>query len=186
MIRKNNRKVIIYLLALVVAMFGFGFALVPIYDAMCKTLGINGKTGGPSVNTAAVDESRTVTVLFIANNNANLPWKFYPMIKKIILHPGQNARISYFAENETNHVMTVQAIPSVSPGIAAKYLKKTECFCFNRQTLKSKQSMEMPLLFHLDPNLPKNMNTVILSYTLFDVTNIKTNVAESKKGKIQS
>lgn len=168
---------------IVIAMFAFGFALVPIYNVMCKTLGLNGKTGGATTNNSLIDNSRVITVQFIANNNAGLPWKFYPMIKTIEIHPGQNTKIAYFAENDSNKTMTVQAIPSVTPGLAAKHLKKTECFCFEQQTLNSKQSLEMPLLFHIDTNLPKNIQVVTLSYTLFDVTNLKTK-KNKKTGRI--
>jgi cytochrome c oxidase assembly protein subunit 11 len=185
MLRKKNRKILIILSCVVVGMFFFGYALVPLYDVMCKSLGINGKTGGQSANASFIDESRWITVQFVATNNANLPWKFYPLTRNIKIHPGQNTKVAYFAENDSNNLMSVQAVPSVAPGLAAKYLKKTECFCFRRQTLKSKQSIEMPLLFHLDTNLPKDINTVTLSYTLFDVTNLKTRTPESKAGRIQ-
>ncbi len=122
---------------------------------------------------AAIDKTRTVMVLFLATNNANLPWKFHPYRASIQVHPGENTRVAYYAKNQSNSVMTVQAIPNVAPGIAAKYLKKTECFCFTQQTLKSGESMDMPLLFHIDRDLPKNVNTVVLAYTLFDVSHKK-------------
>lgn len=189
-IQRRNRKTIILLLLFVVLMFIFGYAMVPLYNVLCKTLGLNGKTAGvATVQANTIDVNRTVTVQFLANNNANLPWKFYPILTSIKLHPGQNAKIAYFAENESNKTMVVQAIPSVTPGFAAKHLKKTECFCFNQQSLKSKQSMEMPLLFHLDNDLPKNINTVTLSYTLFDITNTakgNNNIKNKIPGKLNS
>lgn len=162
------------LLAVVIGMFGFAFALVPIYNSLCKALGINGKTNKVAIaydaEHASVDKTRTITVEFIAQNNNGVPWAFYTKTKKLKVHPGDIARLSFYAENKTDHQMTVQAIPSVSPGLAAKYLKKTECFCFEQQTLGPHQAMDMPLLFHLDPALPKEIKTVTLSYTLFDVT----------------
>lgn len=91
------------------------------------------------------------------------------------MHPGEIVKLAFYAENKTDYTMTVQAIPSVTPGIAAKYLKKTECFCFTQQTLNGHEAMNMPLLFHLDTDLPKNVNTVTLSYTLFDVTGRSSN-----------
>lgn len=167
----NIHKTLYGSILIVVAMFGFSFALVPIYNVLCKTLGINGKTtNNIAVNALWVDKSRRITVTFIATNNANLPWTFYPKIKKIILHPGENAKIAYFAKNNSKKLLTVQAIPSVSPAQAAKHLKKTQCFCFNRQTLKPQQSMDMPLIFYLDNALPKNIHDITLSYTLFSST----------------
>jgi cytochrome c oxidase assembly protein subunit 11 len=184
---EKTRRLVIILVVWAVAMFGFGFALVPLYDVMCNKLGFNGKTGGKE-NLAAlntVDVNRTITVQFVATNNANLPWKFHPVQTTIEVHPGENTRTAFFAENDSDKDMTIQAVPSVTPGLAAKYLKKTECFCFTQQTLKSHESMNMPLLFHIDRDLPAHVNTVTLSYTLFDVTGMKAKVAEEKVGKIR-
>lgn len=154
-------------------MFAFGFALVPIYNSLCKTLGINGKTNTTSIEYKVgtrVDKEREVLVEFVATNNSSLPWLFYPKTKKIRVHPGEIAQLSFYAENKSGHSMTVQAIPSVTPGIAAKYLKKTECFCFTYQRLNENEAMDMPLLFHLDPELPADIHTITLAYTLFDIT----------------
>lgn len=178
-IEKRHKKLALTLLMLAIAMFGFGFALVPIYNSLCKTLGINGKiTNEPAVYDSEqlhVDKSRWVTVEFLATINGAAPWRFYPKVNKIRIHPGQVQKLLFYAENQTDHRMTVQAIPSVTPGLAAKYIKKTECFCFTQQSLNGHEGMDMPLLFHLDPDLPKEINTITLSYTLFDVTNrVKT------------
>ncbi len=156
-------------------MFAFGFALVPIYNRLCQTLGINGKTNSEAIAYEAsdknIDRNREITVEFVATNNGSIQWSFYPKTKKIKVHPGEIAKLSFYAENKSNFRMTVQAIPSVTPGIAAKYLKKTECFCFTQQTLNGHEAMDMPLLFHLDTDLPEKVKTITLSYTLFDVTN---------------
>lgn len=168
--RRSNKKLVFWLFCLVIGMFLFGYALVPLYNILCNVLNINGKTNSSSIkNTTLIDKSRSITVQFLATNNANLPWTFYPKTKKIKIHPGENVKLAYFAKNNSNHTMTVQAIPSVTPGLAATHLKKTECFCFNQQTLKAHQSMDMPLIFHLDNKLPKNIHEVTLSYTLFEV-----------------
>jgi cytochrome c oxidase assembly protein subunit 11 len=171
---KKHKKLLFLLTLLVLGMFAFGFALVPIYNSLCKTLGINGKTNPEAiaydVSKAKIALNREVLVQFIATNNSGVPWAFYPEIKQIKVHPGEIVKLAFYAENKTNHRMAVQAIPSVTPGIAAKYLKKTECFCFTQQTLNGHEAMNMPLLFHLDTDLPENVNTVTLSYTLFDVT----------------
>ena len=171
---KKQRKLLVLLGCIVLGMFAFGFALVPIYNSLCKTLGINGKTNSEAiaydVSKATIAKDREVLVQFVATNNSGVPWAFYPKVKQIKVHPGEIAKLAFYAENKTNHRMVVQAVPSVTPGLAAKYLKKTECFCFTQQTLDGHEAMNMPLLFHLDPELPSNVNTITLSYTLFDVT----------------
>lgn len=163
------------LFVIAVSMFGFGFALVPIYNSLCKTLGINGKVVQSNQkyteNDRLVDKKRKITVQFVATNNGGVPWLFYPKIHQVVVHPGEIAKLAFYAENKTAQRMVVQAIPSVTPGIAAKYIKKTECFCFTRQVLNGHEAMDMPLLFHLDVDLPKSVQTITLAYTLFDVTN---------------
>jgi len=171
---KKQRKLLFILSFIVLGMFAFGFALVPIYNSLCKTLGINGKTNTEAVaydaSKVTIAKNREVLVQFVATNNSGVPWAFYPKVKQIKVHPGEIVKLAFYAENKTDHRMVVQAVPSVTPGLAAKYLKKTECFCFTQQTLNGHEAMNMPLLFHLDPELPKKVNTVTLSYTLFDVT----------------
>lgn len=169
----SNRNLLLKLILLAVAMFGFGFALIPIYNSLCKNFGINGKVQlerQVQSTPAAVDTNRILRVEFVATNNSSVPWAFYPKIHSVELHPGEMYKLSFYAENKTNHKMIVQAIPSITPGVAAKYLKKTECFCFAQQTLNGHEAMYMPLLFHVDKDIPKNVNTITLSYTLFDIT----------------
>lgn len=169
--RVSNRKLAFILSCAVIGMFGFGYALVPIYNVMCKTFGINGKPTNEVVALDnSIDYSRTVTVQFLATRNNYLPWKFIPLVKSVKIHPGENKKVAFFAQNETQGDMIVQAIPSITPGVAAKHLKKTECFCFTKQMMKGKQGMQWPLLFHLDRELPTRIKTVTLSYTLFDIT----------------
>lgn len=172
--KKSNVKLVSILSALVLGMFAFGFALVPIYNTLCKSLGVNGKVSLKKAEAVAGNydpSSRIVTVEFVATNNSGVPWNFYPKTQKIKVHLGEIAKLYFYAENKTSNTMTVQAIPSVTPGIAAKYIKKTECFCFTQQTLGGHEAMNMPLLLHIDKDLPKNINTITLAYTLFDVTN---------------
>lgn len=174
MTEKSHVKLVVTLAVVVLAMFAFGFALVPIYNSLCKALGINGKTNPEAiaydVTKAKIAKDREILVQFVATNNSAVPWAFYPEVQTLKIHPGEIAKLSFYAENQTNHRMTVQAIPSVTPGLAAKYLKKTECFCFTQQTLNGHEAMNMPLLFHLDTDLPENVRTLTLSYTLFDVS----------------
>lgn len=171
---QKHTKLVVLLTLAAFAMFGFGFALVPIYNRMCQALGINGKPSMLAENydekRAGVDTSRSILVQFIATQNPSLPWLFYPEVKQIRVNPGKVSRLSFYAENQSDHGMTVQAIPSVTPGLAAKYIKKTECFCFSKQTLKPHEVMHMPVLFHVDVGIPASVRTLTLSYTLFDVT----------------
>lgn len=184
--QRKNRRLACLLALVAIAMIGFGFALVPIYNVMCKAFGINGKTNEAPIAYNAedpVDKSRWVTIEFVTSRNNQMPWDFYPLVKKIRVHPGDINRVAFYAKNNTEHEMTVQTIPSVTPGYAAKHLKKTECFCFTQQTLKAGESMDMPVLFHIDRDLPKEVNELTLSYTMFDITNKKFK-AKASPGKI--
>jgi cytochrome c oxidase assembly protein subunit 11 len=165
-----NRRVVKRLLVAVVAMFGFGFALVPLYDVFCDITGINGKTGRLEREQAlgqTVDEERMVTVEFLASVNGELPWDFKPTTRRIKVHPGVVTEVTYTARNRTAAAVVGQAVPSVAPGLAAKYFNKTECFCFTLQTLGPEEEKEMPLRFVVDPNLPEEIGTLSLSYTFF-------------------
>ena len=171
---RRHTKTLLILTILVLLMFGFCFALVPIYNSLCKTLGINGKIDTTVVAKKSlsknIQQDRLVEVQFVATNNSAVMWDFYPLTKKVLIHPGEMVKLAFYAENKTNHPMVVQAIPSVTPGEAAKYIKKTECFCFTQQKLNGHEAMKMPLLFHLDKHLPAKVKTITLAYTLFDVT----------------
>jgi len=168
----RNRRLAIVLAVIAIAMFGFGYLLVPMYNVFCNAFGINGKTKNVAAAMAKqMDKSRTVEVQFLANVNKNLPWTFYPMTHSVEVHPGENKRVSFYVKNKTDHDMTIRAVPSVSPGDAARHFKKTECFCFSYQTLPAQTGRVMPLLFHLDLRLPTYIKTVTLGYTLFDETN---------------
>jgi cytochrome c oxidase assembly protein subunit 11 len=164
---------VIKLAAVAVAMFAFVFVvMVPLYDVLCDALGINGKTSGEAYTAvqAQVDESRTVTVQFVATNNEGMPWEFGPDTTAMKVHPGAVNDTVFYARNPLPKPMVAQAIPSVSPSRAAEYFHKTECFCFNQQPLDGESSAEMPLQFIIDQDLPRDIRTITLSYTIFDVT----------------
>jgi cytochrome c oxidase assembly protein subunit 11 len=181
-VRMTNHTLALILTGAAIGMFGFGYALVPIYNVMCKSFGINGKPNNVAeAMDNTIDYSRTITVQFLATRNNYLPWKFKPLVTTIKVHPGENKRVAFFAQNETDSDMIVQAIPSVTPGLAAKHLKKTECFCFTKQMMRGKQGMNWPLLFHLDRDIPKNIRTVTLSYTLFDITKTAKNFTQNRQ-----
>lgn len=167
---------------LTLGMFGFGFALVPLYDVFCEITGLNGKTGGPyEAVPVAVDTSRTVKVQFLATNNENMPWEFKPMQTEVVVHPGQQTKISFLARNNTGRDMIGQAVPSLVPIKAVDYFHKIECFCFNHQPLKAGESAELALLFTVDQDVPKLVNTITLSYTLFDVTELLGTAATDRE-----
>lgn len=166
---KNNKKIVNKLLLVTVVMFGFGFALVPLYDVFCSVTGLNGKTGGKveSAKTQIIDKSRLVTVQFVANLNENMPWEFSPVIHEIQVHPGESTKIEYRARNNTGSEIIGQAVPSIAPGIAADYFKKTECFCFTEQKLAAYEEKLMPVIFTVDSSLPEDVKELTLSYTFF-------------------
>ena len=166
---EGNKKVVKNLLFVVVGMFGFGFALVPLYDVFCDITGLNGKTGDQysSQEQVQVDTSREIKVEFLANVNAEMPWEFKPLTYSVKVHPGEASRIEYVARNKTDRDIIGQAVPSVSPGIAAAHFQKTECFCFTEQVLKAGEEKIMPVVFMIDPSIDEDVHEVTLSYTFF-------------------
>ena len=165
----GNKKVVKNLLFVVVGMFGFGFALVPLYDVFCDITGLNGKTGDQYASQVQVqvDTSREIKVEFLANVNAEMPWEFKPLTYSVKVHPGEASRIEYVARNKTDRDIIGQAVPSVSPGIAAAHFQKTECFCFTEQVLKAGEEKIMPVVFMIDPSIDEDVHEVTLSYTFF-------------------
>ena len=171
---------VIKLVTVAVAMFAFVFVvMVPLYDVLCDALGINGKTSGERYTSvsAEVDESRSITVQFVATNNEGMPWEFGPSVTAMKVHPGAVNDTVFHARNPLPDAMVAQAIPSVSPARAAEYFHKTECFCFNQQPLEGESAAEMPLQFIVDQDLPRDIRTITLSYTIFDVTEMAGSVA---------
>lgn len=171
--RRANRKLTTKLLGAVILMFGFGFALVPLYDVMCDALGINGKTNEESVmqpQGMKPDTSRVIRVEFMAHLNQGIPWSFAPKQRYMDVHPGQVIQTAYVAVNQSATAIVGQAVPSVSPGQGATFFNKIECFCFNQQPLASQEQTEMPLIFYIEPDIPDSIHTLTLSYTLYDIT----------------
>ncbi len=175
----DNRQMVFKLLVVVALMFGFGYALVPMYRAICAALGINvlslseqklanSSWSGrkPSSNTQ-VDETRTITVEFDAN--ARGPWDFKPAQRSLEVHPGEMATVMYEFKNIQNRTMAAQAIPSYAPQQASPHFNKLECFCFNEYMLQAGESKQWPVVFIIDPKLPKDVTTITLSYTFFEV-----------------
>ena len=156
----------------VVGMFVFAIWIMPsLYDAFCEVTGLNGKTGGRYEATdSGIDTSRTIKVQFVSTNNEGMPWEFKPAVRTVTVRPGEQKRTDYLARNPTDKTMVGQAIPSLVPFKATNYFHKTECFCFEQQPLEAGASAELPMFFIVDRDIPKHINTITLSYTLFDVT----------------
>ena len=170
--KPNNSRILKKLVLVVFAMFGFGFALVPLYDVFCDITGLNGKTNDVAVTYAdnGIDSSRTVKVQFITRTAQGIPWKFEPVINEISVHPGEMKFVNFYAKNNAQREIIGQAVPSVSPGLAAGYFQKIECFCFTQQPLMPGEEVEMGLQFYVDLELPSEITTLTLSYTLYDIT----------------
>lgn len=164
---KTNNRYLLIILSMI-CMFSLGFTLVPLYNAANKTLDLKKLDAQHAAQTIAFNKTRIITVNFLATTNANLPWDFYPQTKTVAIHPGENITVNYIAKNDSLNTMTVQATPNVTPNSATQYLKKIEGFGSNPQTLKAGERREMPMSFRLDPDLPKNINTVTLAYTMLE------------------
>jgi len=166
----DNRRTFVKLTVVAFAMFGFGFALVPFYKKLCEETGLNNilqKSELPA-NTQ-VDNSRTLTLEFDGNLRNELPWKFRPTQTSVKVHPGQLVQITYEVRNESAESVKGQAIPSYGPQLAGNYFRKLDCFCFSTQELKPGEVRQMPVVFVIHPDLPKDVNTITLSYTFFRV-----------------
>ena len=180
-IRAENLRMVGKLVVITVGMFAFGYALIPIYQHICEATGINilslterqvpgGGAAGKAVKVPAnsqVDRSRTITVEFDAN--ARGPWDFKPAQRYVQAHPGELVTVMYEFQNMQNRTMAAQAIPSYAPHQAAAHFNKLECFCFNQYTLAPGEKKQWPVTFVIDPKLSKDVNTITLSYTFFEV-----------------
>lgn len=175
----DNRRMVFKLLVIAAAMFGFGYALVPLYKSICNALGINVLSLSErltstslqgtrnSARSTQVDYSRSITVEFDANSRG--PWEFKPAVRSLQVHPGEMTTVMYEFRNVQNRTMAAQAIPSYAPMQAASHFNKIECFCFNEYTLQPGESKQWPVVFYLDAKLPKDVTTITLSYTFFEV-----------------
>ena len=149
-------------------MFGFGFAMVPFYKAICDATGISNLLQPDAPLNTQVDASRWVTVEFDANTRG-LPWAFTPLQRSVRVHPGELVHVVYEVSNQSDKAVVGQAIPSYGPAVASAYFRKLECFCFTKQEFAARETRRMPVVFVVDPKLPKEVGTVTLSYTFFDL-----------------
>lgn len=186
---RSHRRLVIKLLAVVALAFSFGFALVPLYDVFCVVTGLNGKTavsrsgvlglGGigstnsPTSPPSRIDMSRIVTVEFTGTVMPGLPWEMVPLTPSLDLHPGELHQAMFRVHNRSDKPIVGQAIPSVSPGLAAQHFAKLDCFCFAQQTLAPGETREMPLTFIVQPEIDKDIRTITLAYAFFKVDEAK-------------
>ncbi len=194
-LRRDNRQLLAKLAVIVALMFGFGYALVPLYKAICEALGINVLSlaerqvaladKGIANGNGQVDYSREITVEF--DTNARGPWDFKPAVRHMTVHPGELSQVMYEFRNKQDRTMAAQAIPSYAPMQASAHFNKLECFCFNEYTLKPGESKQWPVVFVIDPKLPRDVKTITLSYTFFEVAGkggFKVGQAPQKAGAL--
>ena len=177
--QRNHRKLLIKLLALVAVAFAFGFALVPLYDVFCLATGLNGKTAGaPPLAAAAthsrIDSTRIITVEFAATVMPGLPWQIEPLTTHLDVHPGELQQARFRVHNLSPQAIVGQAIPSVSPGLAARHFEKIDCFCFAQQPLAPGETKDLPLTFIVKPEIDPDIRTITLAYAFFNVDGAKT------------
>lgn len=165
----KNKRLGMLLAIIAIAMLGFSYALVPIYNIICGKFAITGKLGEPAsgLNTGPIDKTRWVNMEFISTDYTGGPLEFHTLTPEIKLHPGENQTVDFLFTNKSNHNIVMRTMPSITPGIAAKYFKRIECFCFHLQPLKSKESVKMSLFFYIDTHLPRNITNVTVSYALY-------------------
>ena len=169
--RSLNARMLGKLVVVAIMMFGFGYALIPLYKKICEITGINvlssqdGLSAG--IGNTQVDKTRVITVEFDANSHG--PWRFRPTVSSMKVHPGEMTQVVYEVVNTQARAVDAQAIPSYAPQQAAAYFKKVECFCFKQQTLQPNEAKQMPVVFFIDPKLPRDVTTITLSYTFFEV-----------------
>lgn len=171
---QENKSLVVRLLVLAVAMFGFGFVLVPIYDAFCEVTGLGGKTNRVASNEteSQVDVSREITLEFVTTVNGYAPWEFAAESDKMTINPGGMYEAWFVARNLSDSMRVAQAVPSVAPQQAAKYFKKLDCFCFSAQKFSAGEERKLAVRFIVDANLPDYLDTITLSYTFFDATRL--------------
>lgn len=175
-VEKRKRRTLLLLAGLAVSMFGFGFAMVPLYGLLCKVTGVQSVEQRTAIGTGTrmadtrVVQDRWVTVKFDTTIHPDLPWRLEPMKRKLRVQPGKSYFVKFIAENRSGQEITGQAIPSIAPWQATGFFAKLECFCFNRQTLAGGEITEMPLRFSVSPDLPADINSLTLSYNVLRVS----------------
>jgi cytochrome c oxidase assembly protein subunit 11 len=170
--KRANRSLIVGLLTMTAGSFAFGWALIPLYDVFCRVAGVGNaeaKSGRSSAQ-EAVDPNREITIEFLADPASVGSFEFRPRVASMRVHPGKLYDTEFYAKNLTREASVAQAVPSISPGVAAKYFHKTECFCFSPQHFGIGEGRDMPVRFIVDPQLPPTVDKLTLAYTFYDTT----------------
>ena len=182
-----NRKLLFKLIVIALVMLGFGYALVPVYRQMCEVLGINnlsqqeGNFVQYDKTNTQVDKTRSITVELDGNSQG--PWRFRPTTRSVQVHPGELTTVTYEVVNTQARTVQAQAIPSYAPQSATPHFKKVECFCFQQQTMKANEARQMPVVFYIDPKLPREVKTITLSYTFFEIAGTQAAAPSAAKVK---
>lgn len=194
----SHNRLIKRLLLLVAAAFAFAFALVPLYNVLCEATGFNGKSSGQRMirdgfgvgglkttgaPTAKVDLGRSIRVEFTGTVMPGLPWDMRPLTTSLDVHPGELQQVSYLVRNTSNRAITGQAVPSISPGLAAQHFEKIECFCFSQQTLGPGEAMELPLAFIVNSEVDRDISQITLSYAFFSVEGQRQTLTSTGEAK---
>jgi len=167
-LRAENRKLLLRLAVVALGMFGFGYAMVPFYYAICRAWEVNSLDQRDAVTNTQIDRTRTVTIE-LDSNTSRIAWRFRPLVNHVAVHPGELTTVEYEVSNTLPTTVTGQAVASYGPQLAGEYFKKIECFCFTQQTLAPGETRRMPVTFVIDPRLPKDVKNIALSYTFFEV-----------------
>ena len=165
----ENRQTLKKLVFIAILMFGFGYALVPLYKKICEVTGVYSLTKPDEVVNTQVDESRSIVLEFDANSRNETGWEIIPLENRKTVHPGELVQVTFKLTNPTATTFEAQAIPSYGPKEAGQYVKKLECFCFTQQKIKANETRDFPVVLVIDPELPKDVTTVTLSYTMFEI-----------------
>ncbi|MGH8247606.1 MAG: cytochrome c oxidase assembly protein [Gammaproteobacteria bacterium] len=178
--RTRNLVLLRKLSVVAVMMFGFAFALVPLYEKICEVTGINQLVKKDELTSTQIDTSRLVTIEFDANSRGEVGWQLAPLERKRKVHPGELVHVVYELKNPTGTSVAGQAIPSYGPQYAGQYVKKLDCFCFSKQEIRAGETRRLPVVFVIDPALPREVHTVTLSYTMFEIGGTQRQASEAQ------
>lgn len=175
--RRGNLRLALRLGLVALAFGAFGFAMVPLYDVICRLTGLNGKTSAVAAvvdSNTQVDFSRSVKVEFLSHTMPGVALTFQPEVFTLRVHPGEISRVNYTVTNNSDKVYVGQAVPSVTPAVASRYFEKLECFCFRQQTFQPRETRVMPVVYVVNPKLDPDLGTITLSYTFFEAPKAKS------------
>ena len=181
-VANRNRETLRKLAIIALLMFGFGYALVPLYEKICEVTGINNLVKPDEIVNTQVDTSRTIVLEFDANVRGEIDWQLVPRERKRTIHPGELVHVVFDLKNASNVPVLAQAIPSYGPQRAGLYVKKLDCFCFTQQQIAAGEDRELPVVLVVEPSIPRDVHTVTLSYTMFEIEGVEQRAAVVQAG----